>query len=41
MYDMEFRDYVNGQFVFNLQEKEEIGLWGRMGGRKPRWLNIM
>jgi hypothetical protein len=29
------------KFVFNLQEREDIGLWGRMGGRTPRWFNII
>jgi len=28
------------KFVFNLQERVEVGLWGRMGGRTPRWINI-
>ena len=29
------------KFVFNLQEESEVGLWGRMGGRTPRWFNII
>ncbi|MFH1824142.1 MAG: hypothetical protein ABH873_02805, partial [Candidatus Firestonebacteria bacterium] len=28
------------KFKFNLQEKEDIGLWGRMAGRKPEWIRI-
>jgi len=29
------------KFVFNLQEKSDVGLWGRMGGREPKWFDII
>jgi hypothetical protein len=28
------------KFAFNIQEKQDIGLWGRMGGRMPEWITI-